>query len=139
MNKTEIERVEDVFSYLNEHFHYSVKAKKNRGRKKEKVQFDQLFKLNEILEKGFNIDLYFFFDSNSRPPRRRDVVYLRFICFNFLKKEYNLKTIATMLNRYDHSTVIHGLKQYEQLRNYPDFLFKPFNDQFNRVRDELGY
>lgn len=137
MNKTDIEIGEDVFFYLYQSLNTTENAKRNRDQE-EFIKFEQLHRLNEILERGFNIDLTFFFcDQNA--ARKRYLVYLRFICFNFLREKYNLRTIARMLNRKDHSTVIHGLQQYKQLSNYPDFLFKPFNDQFNRTKDELGY
>jgi len=137
MNKTEIESSNDVFLYLHEHFNECVKAKKNRGGK-NLVNLERLHQLNEILEEGFNIDIsYFFLDPNNR--RHRHLVYLRYICFNFLRENYTLQNISKMLNRYDHTTVINGLEQYEQLCSFPDMVFKPFNDQFNRVKDELGY
>ena len=137
MNKTEIERGEDVFCYLYQSLNTGENSKRNRDQN-EFIKFEKLYQLNEILEKAFNIDVSFFFlDHNA--SRTRYLVYLRFICFNFLREKYNLRTIARMLNRKDHSTVIHGIEQYDLMCKYPDFLFKPFNDQFNRAKDELGY
>jgi chromosomal replication initiation ATPase DnaA len=56
--------------------------------------------------------------------RKREYVYARFIFINKLFKntEYNytLSEISRLLNK-NHATVIHAQKQYDILKNYPDF------------------
>lgn len=42
--------------------------------------------------------------------------YPRFILYSYLrKKSYNLKDVAKLINRINHSTVISGLKQHKKL------------------------
>ena len=62
-------------------------------------------------------------DIRSR-TRKREVVYSRFIYFhlmrNKLKRHYSLTEIGSFLKK-DHTTVMHGLKQFDILIDYEDF------------------
>jgi chromosomal replication initiation ATPase DnaA len=59
--------------------------------------------------------------------RKREVVYSRFIYYHLmrykLKKNYSLTEIGSFLKK-DHSSVLHGLKQFDLLINYDDFKYK---------------
>jgi len=140
VNKTKIERGEDVFLYLNDLFHHSFNAKKNRGGS-EKINFEKLIQLNEILKISFLIDISSFYNCVNplSGSQRNHFNYFRYICYNFLRDTYEQRIIAIMLDRKRHDNISRGLKRYDLLIDNPDYLFKPFNDQFNRAKDELGY
>lgn len=140
MNKSEIKTDKDVLLYLNEHFHHSVNAKRNRGGL-DRINFEKLIELNEILKAGFLIDISSFYNCVNpvSESQRKHFNYFRYICYNFLRDTYKQRIIAIMLDKKRHDNISYGLKQHDLLIDNPDFLFKPFNDQFNRVRDELGY
>jgi hypothetical protein len=55
--------------------------------------------------------------------RRRDLVYRRIYLFKYLKQMEGLSLveIGKLFNR-DHSTVIHGLKAFENAKLYDDFM-----------------
>lgn len=58
-----------------------------------------------------------------KKTRKQEYVYLRFVCFHFLKKKRPLITlheIGKSLN-VNHATVVHGLRMYDKLIRYPDF------------------
>ncbi len=55
--------------------------------------------------------------------RKQEVVYARFIYMNLSKrncKGFTLVRCGKVVNR-DHATVLHGLKEYDNLKNYKDF------------------
>lgn len=55
--------------------------------------------------------------------RKRELVYKRYVCFNFLKKNtaLSLTAIGDLLGGYDHASVLYGLKVYDDLNKYEDF------------------
>ena len=55
--------------------------------------------------------------------RKKEIVYMRFVCFRLLKDKYPKITfmqLASIFKR-DHATIIHGISMYEKLKRYPDF------------------
>ena len=64
--------------------------------------------------------------------RKRKVVYSRFIFFHLMRnKNFSLEKIGSFLGK-DHATVIHGLKQFDNLIEYEDF-----KEQYYKVINEL--
>lgn len=55
--------------------------------------------------------------------RKRDIVYRRIYLFRYLKQMegMSLISIGKMFNR-DHSTVIHGLRTFDNVKLYEDFM-----------------
>ncbi len=68
------------------------------------------------IERDLSVNL----KKQSRVP---EITYYRFICFTVIKKKYpalRLSEIGSLFNK-THTTVVHGLKMYEKLKNYSDF------------------
>ena len=67
--------------------------------------------------------------------RKRDIVYARFIFYNKLRNSkdryYSFQNIGDFLGK-DHATIIHGLKQYDILKEYDDF-----KEIINKVETEI--
>ena len=84
--------------------------------------------LIKVINKALKLDI-------TSKSRKREIVYARFIFYNKLRhsKEnyYSFKNIADYLNK-DHATIIHGLKQYDILKEYDDF-----KDIINKVETEI--
>lgn len=66
----------------------------------------------------------------TQKNRKRLYVYARFIFFHKVKKNtnMNLVDIGNLIGK-DHASVIHGLKEYEKLKKYPDF---------NKIRNKIN-
>ena len=66
----------------------------------------------------------------TQKNRKRLYVYARFIFFHKVKKNTNLNLvdIGNLIGK-DHASVIHGLKEYEKLKKYPDF---------NKIRNKIN-
>ena len=75
---------------------------------------------NELI-KAINRALKIDIKSKSR---KREIVYARFIFYNKLRNSkeryYSFQNIGDFLGK-DHATIIHGLKQYDILKEYDDF------------------
>ena len=72
--------------------------------------------LIQVINKSLNLDI-------TQKTRKREVVYARFVFYNKLrnsKKYYSYQMIADYLGK-DHASIIHGLKQYDTLKEYSDF------------------
>jgi len=66
-------------------------------------------------------------DIRSKTKKRK-VVYSRFIFYHLMRnKNFSLQKIGSFLGK-DHATVIHGLKQFENLIQYEDF-----KEQYDKV------
>lgn len=55
--------------------------------------------------------------------RKQHLVYARYVFFHFARKLTNcsLSEIGRVCGQRDHSTVLHGLKKFDQLMKYDDF------------------
>jgi hypothetical protein len=61
--------------------------------------------------------------SLNVPCRKREVVYKRMYLFKYLQQMegLSLTAIGKLFNK-DHATVIHGLRTYENVKVYDDFI-----------------
>jgi len=85
-------------------------------------------KTNEIIN-TINATLEVNIRSKSR---KREIVYSRFIFYRLMRnKNHSLEKIGSFLDK-DHATVIHGLKQFDNLIEYEDF-----KEQYDKVVNEL--
>lgn len=84
--------------------------------------------LIKVINKALKLDI-------TSKSRKRENVYARFIFYNKLRyskeKYYSFQNIADYLNK-DHATIIHGLKQYDILKEYDDF-----KEIINKVENEI--
>jgi hypothetical protein len=66
---------------------------------------------------------YIFSEGLAVKSRKREVVYRRIYLFRYLKQMegMSLISIGKMFNR-DHSTVIHGLRTFDNVKLYEDFM-----------------
>lgn len=66
---------------------------------------------------------YIFTEGLDVKSRKRDIVYRRIYLFRYLKQMegMSLISIGKMFNR-DHSTVIHGLRTFDNVKLYEDFM-----------------
>jgi hypothetical protein len=66
---------------------------------------------------------YIFSEGLAVKSRKRDIVYRRIYLFRYLKQMegMSLISIGKMFNR-DHSTVIHGLRTFDNVKLYEDFM-----------------
>jgi chromosomal replication initiation ATPase DnaA len=87
--------------------------------------------LIKVINKSLNLDI-------TQKTRKREVVYARFIFYHklrYAKKYYSFQMIADYLGK-DHASVIHGIKQYELLKEYDDF--KEIIDKVEIAIDRAG-
>ena len=84
--------------------------------------------VRRLIYNEYNIDI-------GRKTRVRPVVELRFMYYKILREHLNLSLneIASSLG-YDHCTVLHGLKQFQNLYQY-DAVFR---DKFVRLEKSLN-
>lgn len=70
-------------------------------------------RIKEHIEK-YNLDV---------PCRKREVVYKRMYLFKYLQQMegMSLTAIGNLFNKY-HATVIHGLRTYDNVKVYDDFV-----------------
>ena len=56
--------------------------------------------------------------------RKREYVCMRFYLMTYLKRKtrLSLSAIGSMVGDKDHATVMHGLKAYENIKNYEDVI-----------------
>ena len=84
--------------------------------------------LIQVINKALKLDI-------TTKSRKREVVYARFIFYNKLRnskeKYYSFQNIGDYLEK-DHATIIHGLKQYDILKEYDDF-----KEILNKVETEI--
>lgn len=58
----------------------------------------------------------------SKSNRKRELVYMRYILYTYLRKnKLSLARIGAMFNK-DHTSVLHGLRQYEICKSFSDFV-----------------
>ncbi len=69
------------------------------------------------------VEEYISAEGLNTKSRRRDIVYRRMYLFKYLKQmqDKTLTEIGNLFNR-DHSTIIHGLKTFEDVKLYDDFI-----------------
>ena len=69
------------------------------------------------------VEEYISAEGLNTKSRRRDIVYRRMYLFKYLKQmqDKTLTEIGGLFNR-DHSTIIHGLKTFEDVKLYDDFI-----------------
>lgn len=88
--------------------------------------------LKDIIEKDLRIDI-------DNPSRVRPIVEARFMYYHILHKYYNfsLNQIGATVNK-DHATVLHGLRQFENLYEFDSFFKEKFVSFELLVDKKLG-
>ena len=70
------------------------------------------------------------------PRRTADVAFARQVCMYILREDfsYKLEDVATLLNRKDHTTVIHAVDKIKS----KIMLDEGFKDQVNLIREKIN-
>ena len=100
------------------------------------------FDLSHVEEHGFNnryIDVACFTfgikkDDILGKSRKREVVRIRFILYNYIKKntKLSLSRIAVIFSKKDHTTIMNGINKHKELLVDNDYKYCQMNDEFNK-------
>ena len=96
-------------------------------------------KQDDIIKK---VELLIEHYSLANTSRRHDQVYPRYYLMNFLRDntKLNLYDISCLFKKYDHSIVIHGIKQHKNYRNDDVYRFHTENVhlRLNNIKPEVS-
>jgi chromosomal replication initiator protein len=101
------------------------KDKKNR---REKIKVPQILK---CIAKEFNVNI-----KDLKGPRRTaSLAFARQVCMYFLREEfgYKLEQVATLMDRQDHTTVMHAVDKIKSKMMADD----GFKSQMDMLKDTL--
>lgn len=84
----------------------------------QKVQNMNIERIREEINNRFRIDI-------TKHSRKRDLLWPRYCFYRIVKdnfKKVSLTYIGSFVGDKDHASVLHGLRQFEMLNKYEDFM-----------------